>query len=391
MQVKGSVIQLYPKIYRILLLTAFVWLLSSSVFAQKPSPKATLEQLSDVVKITVSSSSELNSTTSKKNNTLTFIITSAEIKAGEPIFSTIEKGLIDKIKITTEKEKITVTADTVSMPSWNISQKENGIIITISYTKPELSSKTKPRAIKTKNTYKPGESLLTDLSVVIDSGQKQTAPSSKKFYPYTKTAVAEIKKGFKESVGIITSKAGKPEVPQITGKKKMFDKDFLPFEKRENINMAFSNRDITEILKVLAEKTGKNLIVSPQVKGKKSIEFRDISPEEAMLRLIEPTGFEIRIQKETILVGPPVIIDSIIAQQYNISESTAKQKQVFVLKKRRGETILKSLDISYPNIKYTFHPNLNAFEVLCDPETMDDLKNFFNDIDLPPPPTKENT
>ena len=56
---------------------------------------------------------------------------------------------------------------------------------------------------------------------------------------------------------------------------------------------------------------------------------------------------------------------------------------LFVLKYVRGEKAIQALEKNFPNAEYTFHSKLNAFEVVADQETLDDIEEMLEYIDEP--------
>ena len=348
-------------------------------FAQ--SSPAIISQNQENITITINSKDPITYSYKKTGNILTITAESKDIINTKTLTEQIDKGLVQDISISFETGKATIKINSISIPKWTAEtiKSDSVLLIKIFYSLEEERANVKTRAIKTKNTYHAGDSLIRDLSVIIDASEK--APV-RKFTPYIKTHIADMKLGLKNNLALIISKTGKPQPIKLSKKSELLDKGFLPFEKREIINLNFDNKEIAEILKVLTEKTDKNLIVAPQVKGKKSIEFKDMSPEEAMSKLLEPTGFEIRIRKDTILVGPQVVLNSIISQQTDEIIKDKSEKQIFLLKKIRGEKVLRTLDKAFSSAKYTFYPKLNAFEITSDRDTLDEIKEYFSEIDV---------
>lgn len=358
-------------------LTICLFLCPYPVFAQNGA--VTISHNQEFITITLKSTSPITFSHEKTGNTLSITANSKEITNAKSITEQIDKGLIRDISVSFETGKAIIKINSISIPKWTLENSTGSALIKLSYSMEEGRANLKPKAIKTRNTYKAGKSLVRDLSVMIDASEKNP---TRKFTPFKKTYIADMKLGLRSNLSLITSKTGKPQPIKLSGNSKFLDKGFLPFEKREVINMSFNNKEIAEILKALAEKTDKNLMVSPQVKGKRSIEFKDMSPEEAMTKLLEPTNFEIRIQKDTILAGPPAVINSIISKKNEIISKDQIEKQIFVLKNIRGERVLRTLDRAFSSAKYTFYPKLNAFEIVSDKETLEEIREYFNNIDV---------
>ncbi len=328
---------------------------------------------------------EINDT--KQKEILIFEITPS---LGENDIYEVDRGLIQTIHVDSNSKITKIKVFCISPAQYKIieSNKDSRFKKIIKIAQTEVYGKAKSRSIKTVDTYESGKSLLTDMAVMIESSSDISKKSKKEkagFFP-KKVLIAEKKAGFKDNIKIMLSSNKKPE-PTKAGKTMSDLKnilDFVPLEKSEVINESFNDKSFASIIQYLGKKSGKNVIIAPTVKGKKSIEFSDMSPEEAISALLHGTEYEFKIMKNTIFVAPNNLMETLTQKQNIFDETTdIKKKEVFVLKYVRGEKAIQALEKNFPNAEYTFHSKLNAFEVIADQETLDDIEEMLEYIDEP--------
>ena len=344
----------------------------------KPS-KIEIKTSSSQIKIIVSNSDKITLSQDSRKDGIVFSVTpgtdkeySAEINKGLVKSISVSKGPISKISILA-----------VSEPECKIQYGPNTIIATIYPNNIKGLPMTRP-LIKKSNDYKAGDSILTDIAVIVESSsdvKNKNKPRKHTMFP-KQFDVAAKKLSFKENMELLTSN-NKQNVERsgeaISSLGKM--SNFLPLEKSEKINLKFTNKSLPEIIKKLGEKAKKNVIISPSVSGKKTIEFSDMAPEEAIKTLLKDTEFDFRIMRSIILVGPERLLEDMTASFNNQNLEKENRKKIFVMKKTRGEKVIKELDARYPNVKYVFYPKLNAFEIMSDENTLDEILLFLTKQD----------
>lgn len=295
-----------------------------------------------------------------------------------------EKGLISSFSCKNGPDS-KIIINSVSIPYYEIKEKtENHVnytVITV-YANMAEGQNFRRKAIKTKNTYKSGERLLTDIAVILDSSSKRSLQKKamKTQGILNKVLIATEKPGFRENLKIMAS--GKKPEAEKAGAGLSSLKGIVPIEKSESLNVSFKNKSLQEIIKYLAEKSDKNVIISPLVTGKKTIEFTDISPEEALRLLLSGTGYDYRIMRNAIIAGPPDIIEKMGGERDAFKSEEGYVKKVFVMRKKRGETVIKELKSYFPQVSYVFHSKLNAFEIYADPETAESIGEFIGSRDI---------
>lgn len=359
------------KIYLFILFFIF---LTVSIFAQSAIDRANSLSITEKganIQISFRSKTPLEYSLQKENGGLGFLFKSINFDPKDLQLYPIDRGIVDSVKISNRGGDALIFVKSMLPPVAKIefTSLPDGqmTLIKIAYAAPKKSPF---RAIKRKNDYRAGVSQLQDYVVMVDAFKKPTARPNL----FEKVKVADIKKGKKENIALITSGVN-PSIEKSSAKYRAF----MPIEKSSNIKISFSNRPIPEILKILASKTNKNIIIAPSVTGDKSVEFKDITPEEAMINLLKGTPYQMKIVRNTIIVGSSDSINSLSRSALISNEAT--KKIVCVLKNIRGEKIIQELKQNFPNVKYIFHPNLNAFELEGYLDELEEVERFldFND------------
>ena len=373
--------------YRIIAFLFIFILITKFAFAEEKIKPITINIDNEYIEISLESNKKFEINDIKKKEILIFEITPS---LNVNNVYEVDRGLIQTIQVNSNKNLTKIKVLCISPAQYKITESKTDStfkkIIRIAQT--EVYGKSKSRSIKTVDTYESGKSLITDMAVILESSSDVSEKTKKKkagFFP-EKVLIGEKKAGFKDNIKLMLSSNKKPE-PVKAGKTMSILKnilDFIPLEKSEVINESFNDKPYSVILKYLGDKSGKNIIIAPSVKGKKSIEFSDMSPEESISALLNGTEYEFKIMKNTIFVAPANLIET-LAQKSDIFDETTdvKKKEVFVLKYVRGEKAIKALEKNFPQAEYTFHSKLNAFEVIADQETLDDIEEMLEYIDEP--------
>ena len=373
--------------YRIIAFLFIFILITKFAFAEEKIKPITINIDNEYIEISLESNKKFEINDIKKKEILIFEITPS---LNVNNVYEVDRGLIQTIQVDSNKNLTKIKVFCISPAQYKITESKTDStfkkIIRIAQT--EVYGKSKSRSIKTVDTYESGKSLITDMAVILESSSDVSEKTKKKkagFFP-EKVLIGEKKAGFKDNIKLMLSSNKKPE-PVKAGKTMSNLKnilDFIPLEKSEVINESFNDKPYSVILKYLGDKSGKNIIIAPSVKGKKSIEFSDMSPEESISALLNGTEYEFKIMKNTIFVAPANLMET-LAQKSDIFDETTdvKKKEVFVLKYVRGEKAIKALEKNFPQAEYTFHSKLNAFEVIADQETLDDIEEMLEYIDEP--------
>lgn len=349
---------------------------------EAPQHKSTvlIEETDETIVITIRSAGAISLKKSWGNGRLVF---SFSPRTDDSFAKDYDKGLVNSISCHgPSPSEIVVSA--VSEPYTETKEGKDGSFntaeITI-HTNLFAHTRLKRPAIKTKSTYKPGESLLTDMAVILDSSSRKSLQEKamRSTGPLNRVLIATEKPTFRKNLRIMSS--GKKPDREKAGSGLSSLKPFIPIEKSESLNVKFNNRNISEIIKYLADKSGKNVMISPLVKGKKSIEFTDMSPEEALGLLLAGTEYEYRIMRNAIIAGPSYLIDEMSRDPDPFSRDENRCKKIYVMKKIRGEKAIKTLKRAYPEADYTFYPKLNAFEITADSETVDEIIDYLKGAD----------
>ncbi len=102
----------------------------------------------------------------------------------------------------------------------------------------------------------------------------------------------------------------------------------------EHLVLNIHDTDLREVLELLAEQGGLNILASPSVEGKVSASLRDVNVETALDAILKSTGFISRREGKLLFVGTPeefsklrTNLDRVGVRVYRLSYVTAKEMQ----------------------------------------------------------------
>ncbi|MBL8828128.1 MAG: hypothetical protein JNM18_14205 [Planctomycetaceae bacterium] len=102
----------------------------------------------------------------------------------------------------------------------------------------------------------------------------------------------------------------------------------------EHLVLNIHDTDLREVLELLAEQGGLNILASPSVEGKVSASLRDVNVETALDAILKSTGFISRREGKLLFVGTPeefsklrTNLDHVGVRVYRLSYVTAKEIQ----------------------------------------------------------------
>ena len=84
-----------------------------------------------------------------------------------------------------------------------------------------------------------------------------------------------------------------------------------PVRAEDNISLDFRDADIRDILKIIAQKSGTNIIAEKSVRGNVTVRLTDVYYEEAMNLIAKTNGFAVRkIGNTWVLADEKMLIES---------------------------------------------------------------------------------
>jgi len=143
----------------------------------------------------------------------------------------------------------------------------------------------------------------------------------------------------------------------------------------DNITLDFRDTDIREIIKMIAQKSGTNIIAEKSVRGNVTVRLTDVYYEEAMNLIAKTNGFAVRkIGNTWILADEKKLIDA-FEKGLTITKRLQYAKAADVAK-IVGQTIKRE-------VKVATDDRINAVIVSGGKDILDEVKKLIETIDTP--------
>jgi len=151
---------------------------------------------------------------------------------------------------------------------------------------------------------------------------------------------------------------------------------------RRAVSLDLRGIEITELLKVLSKKLGKNIIASKNVTGRVNLFLDDISYEDVLDIVMISQGLAYEEQeKNVIIVMTEAEYESLYGRKFN------EKRKMITLKLRHAEPqmVFNALNNLKSNIGKIILDEVTGTMILIDiPEKLKDMKKIFDDLDSPP-------
>lgn len=143
----------------------------------------------------------------------------------------------------------------------------------------------------------------------------------------------------------------------------------------DNISLDFRDADIRDLLKIIAQKSGTNIIAEKSVRGNVTVRLNDVYYEEAMNLIAKTNGFAVRkIGNTWILANEKVLVES-FEKGLTITKRLQYAKAADVAK-IIGQTIKK-------DVKVATDDRINAVIVSGGKDILEETKKLIETIDTP--------
>jgi len=143
----------------------------------------------------------------------------------------------------------------------------------------------------------------------------------------------------------------------------------------DNISLDFRDTDIKEIIKVIAQKSGTNIICEKGVRGNVTVRLNDVYYEEAMQLISKTNGFAVRKIGNTWILAPEKVLNDSFDKALTITKRLQYAKAGDVSKIVQ-QTIKK-------DVKVATDERINAVIVSGGKEILDEVKKLIDTIDTP--------
>ncbi|HUS57397.1 MAG TPA: secretin N-terminal domain-containing protein [Planctomycetota bacterium] len=156
-----------------------------------------------------------------------------------------------------------------------------------------------------------------------------------------------------------------PDAPAALGALKL-----TPGDKEDRITLEAADADLVDLVRLIGAQAGLNMIIDPDISGKVSVSFKNVTVDDAMQSILRSNGFMAQKQGEIVRVMRVGLADTI------------SQSKLFQLKAVSVPDIQTELQqfISAGG-KLVLHPQKNSFVVIDRPEVISTIESYLAVVD----------
>ena len=146
------------------------------------------------------------------------------------------------------------------------------------------------------------------------------------------------------------------------------------------VTIDVKNGDLYDVLKLLAQQSGQNIVATPSVKGSVTISLHNVPLKEALDLVVRTNGLEYRQVGNVYVVGTP----DELTKQFG-SAGQAAQTVAFPIRYSTPNDLGKQLASVLPTSAYTIDPRTDTLLVTGSPDIIQTARNFLALTDVPAP------
>ncbi|MBV8171731.1 MAG: secretin and TonB N-terminal domain-containing protein [Candidatus Eremiobacteraeota bacterium] len=146
------------------------------------------------------------------------------------------------------------------------------------------------------------------------------------------------------------------------------------------VNLDIKNGDLLDVIKLLAQESGQNIVATQNVKGTTTISLHDVPLREALDLIVRTNGLEYRQVGNIYVVGTP----DELAKQFG-SAGVAAQTVAFPIRYATPADLAKQLSTVLPAGAFSIDPRTDTLLVTGAPEVIQSARNFMALEDIPAP------
>jgi type IV pilus secretin PilQ/predicted competence protein len=175
------------------------------------------------------------------------------------------------------------------------------------------------------------------------------------------------------SSAVMPSSAGPqfPSAPSNTG---------MTSHPAGTVTLDIKNGDLLDVIKLLAQESGQNIVATQNVKGTTTISLHDVPLREALDLIVRTNGLEYRQVGNIYVVGTP----DELAKQFGSAGETA-QTVAFPIRYATPADLTKQLATVLPAGHFTIDPRTDTLLVTGTPDVIQTARNFMALEDIPAP------
>jgi type IV pilus assembly protein PilQ len=147
------------------------------------------------------------------------------------------------------------------------------------------------------------------------------------------------------------------------------------------VTLDVKNADLVDVLKVLAEQSGQNIVATQNVKGTTTVDLHNVPLKEALDLIVRTNGLDYRQVGNVYVVGTPTDL----AAQFGQSGQVAAQSVAFPIKYASPTDLAKQLATVIPPNSFTVDGRTDTLLVTGSADIIQSARNFLALSDIPAP------
>jgi type IV pilus assembly protein PilQ len=147
------------------------------------------------------------------------------------------------------------------------------------------------------------------------------------------------------------------------------------------VTLDVKNADLLDVLKILAEQSGQNIVATADVKGTTTVDLHDVPLKEALDLVVRTNGLDYRQVGNVYVVGTP---DG-LSKEFGQAGQVASQAVAFPIKYADPVALGKQLATVIPENSYTVDARTDTLLVNGTPDIIQSARNFLALTDIPAP------
>jgi type IV pilus assembly protein PilQ len=148
-----------------------------------------------------------------------------------------------------------------------------------------------------------------------------------------------------------------------------------------NVNLDVKNADILDVLKLLANESGQNIVATKSVTGTVTVSLHDVPLSTALDLIVRTNGLDYRRLGNIYVVGSTSDLDS----EFGTAGQEATQTVAFPIKYANPPDLGKQLASVIPASSFTVDPRTDTVIVSGTPDIIQSARNFLALSDVPAP------
>ncbi len=148
-----------------------------------------------------------------------------------------------------------------------------------------------------------------------------------------------------------------------------------------NVNLDVKNADILDVLKLLANESGQNIVATQNVHGTVTLSLHDVPLSTALDLIVRTNGLDYRKMGNIYVVGTTADLNS----EFGTAGQMATQTVAFPIKYANPADLGKQLSGVIPPTSFTIDPRTDTVIVSGSPDIIQSARNFLALADVPAP------